>query len=81
MWATPCRRVKTHERIVARSKTTRLGKSKENLKAERGGLITCLTVNGEEGRAKPMRRYTGFLIKLCRAAQLHEGMTVEGNFR
>jgi hypothetical protein len=45
-------------------KFARLGESKENLKVEPVGLITWRKADDEEGRAKPIRHYTGSPIKL-----------------
>jgi hypothetical protein len=78
-WVIPWRGVKPHERIVAWSQASRQGESKENLRAEQGGLIPRPAANGEEGRAKPMRHYTGSPIILCRGTQPHEGKSVGGD--
>jgi hypothetical protein len=57
---TPCRGIEPHERIVVRStKSARLGEPKENLKVGPAGLITWREADDEEGRAKPVRHYTG----------------------
>lgn len=45
-------------------KTSRRGELGEDLKAGRAGRIPWRKANGEEERAKPIRRYDGSLIKL-----------------
>jgi hypothetical protein len=60
----PWRGAKPHERMVVWSQATRRGVSKENLRAEQAGRIPRWNANGEEGRAQPMRHYTGTPITL-----------------
>jgi hypothetical protein len=61
---TPCRGVQPQERIVVWSQAARQGESKENLKVGQAGPTPQRIADDEEGRAKPIRHYTGSLIKL-----------------
>jgi hypothetical protein len=60
-------------------KSDTAGGSREDLRAERVGRITRRKANGEEGRAKPIRRYCGSPITLCRGTQPHEGKVIAGD--